>query len=215
MLEIREPQSMLESIQSIDKGVATLVAACIAALVSTIGLFISYSLSRGQEKLKDRLELKRSIDKESREFKLKQLTEFYDPIYTLLSANKDVFERIGPTSEARRSGQFNDEETAEVWQKLSTEVIVPNNLKVSEIIQKRLHLLADSDCEAVYLEFVTHAQAYKVFKENAYEAYKLFPYPSAVFDAVVAKRRNIKKDIFKTYELKIGWFKRCLSSTRS
>ena len=141
---------MIESIQAIDRGVATLIAACLAAIFSTVGLFISYSLSRGQEKLKNRLEHRRGIDKESRQFKLKQLTEFYDPIYTLLSANQEVFERIGPTSEARRSEQFNDEETAEVWQKLSIEVIVPNNLKVSEIIQQKLHLLADSDCDSVY-----------------------------------------------------------------
>lgn len=206
---------MIEAIQSIDKGVATLVAACIASVASVVGLFISYSLSKNQEKLKDRLELKRSIDKESREFKLKQLTEFYDPIYTLLSANRDVFERIGPTSEARRCGQFNDEETAEVWQKLSTEVVVPNNLKASEIIRQKLHLLADSDSDAAYLDFVTHAQAYKVFKDKAYEAYRLFPYPASAFDSVTNERNKIKNDIFKSYELKIGWFKRWLSLIRS
>ncbi len=203
---------MLESLKSLDNGLVTLIAACIAAIASIIGLFISYSLSRNQEKLKNRLELKRSIYKESRDFKLKQLTEFYDPIYTLLSANKDVFERIGPISDARGGGQFNDEETAEVWQKLSIEVVVPNNLRVAEIIQQKLHLLADSDSDSVYLEFVTHAQAYKVFKEKAYEAYKLFPYPTALFDAVVAERQTIKSDIFKSYELKIGWFKKWLSS---
>ena len=33
-----------------------------------------------------------------------------------------------------------------------------------------------------------------------------------VFDSVVAERTKIKNDIFKNYELKIGWFKKWLSS---
>lgn len=197
----------------IDKGFATLLASSVAASASIIGLFVSASLSRKQENLKHKLETKRSINKESREFKLNQLTEFYDPIYTLLSANKDVFERIGPTSPARKEEQFNNEETAEVWEKLSTEVILPNNVKVVEIIQKKLHLLSDSDDDEVYLEFVTHAQAYRVFKEKTYEAYVLFPYPSKIYTTVVREREKIKNDIFKNYELKLGWFKKWLCST--
>lgn len=198
----------------IDKGLATLLASLIAAFASLFGLFFAAVLAKRQESLKDKLESKRSINKESREFKLNQLTEFYDPIYTLLSANKEVFERIGPSSPARKEEKFNIAETAEVWEKLSVEVIVPNNIKVAEIIQKKLHLLSDSDNDAVYLEFVTHAQAYKVFKEKAYEAYRLFPYPSDVYTAVVKERIAIKDDIFKSYKLKIGWFKKWLSSMR-
>lgn len=206
---------MIDAIQSIDKGVATLVAASIASIASIFGLFLSYSLSRKQEKLKDRLESNRSVDKESREFKLKQLTEFYDPVYSLLSANKYIFEKIGPTSDVRTGEDYNNEETAEVWKKLSIEVIVPNNLKVAEIIQSKLHLLTDSDSDDVYLEFVTHAQAYKVFKERAYEAYQLFPYPKSIYSVVTRERNGIKEDIFKRYDLKTGWFKKWLSSMRS
>lgn len=197
-----------------DRAVATLIAACIAASASLIGLFISYSLNRNQERLKDRLESKRTIDKESREFKLRQLTEFYDPIYALLSANKGVFERIGPTSCARESGRFNDEETAEVWERLTREVLVPNNMRVVEIIQEKLHLLADTDNESVYLEFVTHAQAYKVFKERAYEAYRLFGYPKEIYQSVASERTKIKIAIYKKYELEKGIFGKWLSFIR-
>ncbi|MEK8015615.1 MAG: hypothetical protein VSS75_002025 [Candidatus Parabeggiatoa sp.] len=58
---------MIEAITTIDKGVATLVAAIIAATASIIGLFINYSLSRKQEKLKNKLEIKSNIDKRQSE----------------------------------------------------------------------------------------------------------------------------------------------------
>lgn len=191
--------SLSAVLSSLDKGWATLIAAALAAAVSIVSLIVSVLSSRAQARLASRLTESTNISKEAREYKLKQLTSFYDPVYTLLSANKAIFERIGPTSAARINGTFNDEETAEVWRKLSEEVVVPNNLRICEIIQGQLHYLTPNDDESIYLEFLTHAHAYKVFKQEAYEAYKLFPFPKAVYDVVKQSRADLKSSLTRVY----------------
>ena len=194
--------NLAEILQSLDKGWATLIAASLAAIVSIASLLISIWSSRAQARLSGRITDWTNVSKEGREYKLKQLTFFYDPIYTLLSANKSIFERIGPASAARQEGQFNDEETAEVWAKLSAEVIVPNNIKVCGIIEKNLHFMSAADDENMYLEFVTHAHAYKVFGQGAYEAYKLFPFPKEFFFVVKRARTQVRSNLASTYSSK-------------
>jgi len=186
-------------LQSFDKGWATLFAASLAALVSLLSLSISIWSSRAQARLASRLTDWTNVSKEGRDYKLKQLTSFYDPIYTLLAANKRIFERIGPTSVTRKEQKFNDAETAEVWAKLSAEVIVPNNIRICEIIEANLHFMSDADDEMLYLEFVTHAHAYKVFKKGAYEAYRLFPFPRDIFNAVQRARTEVRSSLFAIY----------------
>ncbi len=119
-----------------------------------------------------------------------------------MTANKNIFERIGPVSSARHSNNFDDEETAAVWSELSKTVIVPNNMRVCEIIQKKFHLRDNSDEEGIYLEFVTHSHAYKVFKDNTYEAYKLFPYPKEVLGVAQKTRDNLRKKLQLSYPQK-------------
>lgn len=197
------PLTLTEIFQSMDKGWATLIAASLAAVVSFASLLISILSSRSLARLAGRMTDWANVSKEGREYKLKQLTCFYDPIYTLLAANKSIFERIGPTSAARRAGQFNDEETAEVWAKLSAEVVVPNNIKVCEIIEKNLHFMSDVDDESMYLEFVIHAHAYKVFGQSAYEAYKLFSFPQELFSLVQEARAQVRSSLASTYSSKV------------
>lgn len=196
------PPSLNALLQSLDKGWATLIAATLAAVVSLVSLGISIWSSRAQARLTGRLTDWTNVSKEGRDYKLKQLTSFYDPIYTLLAANKNIFERIGPTSPTRLEQKFNDEETAEVWGKLSVQVIVPNNARVCEIIETNLHFISDADDEALYLEFVTHAHAYKVFKQGAYEAYRLFPFPKELFASVQTARSAVRSSLAAIYTSK-------------
>lgn len=193
------PLSISALLHSLDKGWATLIAAFVAALVSLISLGISIWSSRSQARLAGRLTDWANVSKEGREYKLKQLTSLYDPVFTLLAANKNIFERIGPTSQMRIGQKFDDEETSEVWTKLSAEVIVPNNVRVCEIIQSNLHFISDADDESLYLEFITHAHAYKVFKERAYEAYELFPFPKGLFSSVMTARSTLRSSLNSIY----------------
>ena len=197
------PVDLNALLQSLDKGWATLIAASLAALISLLSLLISIWSSRTQARLVGRLTDWTNVTKEGRDYKLKQLTSFYDRIYTLLAANKRIFERIGPTSATRKEEKFNDAETAEVWARLSAEVIVPNNTSICEIIETNLHFMSDTDDEALYLEFVTHAHAYKVFKQDAYEAYRLFPFPKELYSAVQRARAEVRSSLAAMYASKV------------
>ncbi|HLO17760.1 MAG TPA: hypothetical protein VK206_23220 [Anaerolineales bacterium] len=141
------------------------------------------------------------IEQEKRNLLYSQLSEFYDPIFSLLSVNKRIFERIGPNSQARWDRTFPEEETAEVWNKLVERVITPNNLRVCEIIQTKLHLLSPDDTIEPYMEFITHAYAYQVFREKPYESYTLFQFPRTFFDHVENKRNVLRQRIEKVLSL--------------
>lgn len=188
----------------IERGYATFLAACIAALVSLMGLAITVWSVRAKAKIEATFADQINRKKEEREYLLKQLTNFYDPVYCLLEANRDIFERIGPKSEARMSGNFDDAETAEVWRELSENVIQANNLRLCTVIEENLHFISSDDDEAAYLQFLTHAHAYKVFGSKPFEAYRLFTFPEQLNGAVSSARARVKKRLMATYAGKKG-----------
>ncbi len=186
---------------TLDKGGATLIAAVIAACISSVSLVVTLFSARAQARLVSDLTDTITVNKEARDYKLKQLTLFYDPIYTLLAANKNIFDRIGPGSTVRDNPKFHAEETAEVWKKLSADVIIPNNMRICEIISGNLHFISDSDTEDLYLEFLTHAHAYKTFKDSAYEAYTLFQCPKNFFKKVKDARNDVRFSLQNLYSI--------------
>lgn len=185
----------------IDQGFAAVTAALIAAIIAIVNLIVSIRTERERVRLESRLNLVVGIEQEKRNLVYSQLSEFYDPIFSLLSVNRRIFERIGPNSEARRDRSFSEEEVAEVWNKLVERVIAPNNLKVGEIIQTKLHLLAPDDEIEPYMEFITHAYAYQVFREKPYEAYSLFQFPTTFLDHVESQRNILRQRIEKLLKL--------------
>lgn len=187
---------------TIDSGFAALISAIIAAVVAIISLVVSIRTERERVHLESRLNLVLGVEQEKRNLLYSQLSDFYDPIYSLLSINKRIFERIGPNSQARWDRTFPEQETAEVWNKLVDSVVTPNNLRVCEIIQTKLHLLSPDDKVEPYMEFITHAYAYQVFREKPYESYALFQFPKSFFDHVEGKRNILRQRIEKILSLK-------------
>lgn len=184
-----------------DPATAALVAALIAAIVAIINLVVSLVASRQRAKLEAYLETNKEISQEKRNFILKQLSEFYDPLFTLLSVNSQTFEKIGPGSKARKKEIYPNTETAEVWSKLVNTVILPNNKKACEIIEKNLHLITSTDDIKTYIEFATHAYAYDIFRKDAYEAYRLFAYPKGILEHIKIKRKTVQDEIHTTLKI--------------
>lgn len=181
----------------VDESIATLITAAIAAVVAIISLIVSIRTERERTKLESGLGIAQEIEQEKRRLLYAQLSEFYDPILALLSVNKSIFERIGPDSDARWDRSHPQEETATVWKELIAEVIDPNNLRICEIVEKKLHLIAPDDSIEPYLEFSTHAHAYRVFKEQPYEAYRLFRFPRGFLQHVEVQRNNLRQQMEK------------------
>lgn len=189
----------------IDSGIATLissfVAAVIAAVVSIISLIVLVRAEKERVRNESRLNLVIGVEQEKRNLFYSQLSEFYDPIFSLLSVNKQIFERIGPNSQARWDEKNLEQETSEVWNKLVERVIIPNNLKVCGIIQTKLHLLSSNDSIEPYMEFITHAYAYQVFREKPYESYALFGLPKTFYQHVEDNRNSLRQRIEKILKL--------------
>lgn len=186
---------------TVDSGIAALVSAIIAAIVAVVSLYVSIKTEQERIHLEARLNLVIGIEQEKRSLAYAQLSEFYDPIFSLLSVNRRIFERIGPNSQTRWDRTFSEQETAEVWNKLVERVITPNNLKICEIIQTKLHLLSPDDKIEPYMEFITHAYAYQVFREKPYESYTLFQFPRTFFDHIESKRNFLRQRIQKLLNL--------------
>jgi hypothetical protein len=178
-----------------DQGTATLIAAGISAVFSLFCLILTIVADQGRIRLEAKLGLGKDIAQEKRDFLYTQLSEFYDPIFALLSANHRIFEKIGPNADVRQAQAYSESETGGVWSELVRTVILPNNSRVCSIIETKLHLLATDDSIDPYMEFVTHAYAYKVFWKEPYEAYKLFQFPQAFTEHVQSHREILKKQV--------------------
>jgi hypothetical protein len=184
----------------VDVGVAALVAAGFSALVALVSLVVSIRTERERVYIGSELSTLRALEEEKRNLLYTQLTEFYDPIYALLSVNESIFDRIGPNSDVRYNQSYPIEETAAVWNELVQTVIVPNNIRICEIIETRLHLIALDDTVEPYLQFTTHAHAYKVFQNQPYESYELFQFPAGFPDHIYKHRQKLRKRIESLFD---------------
>lgn len=104
-----------------------------------------------------------------------QLSEFYDPLNALASANYDMFEALGPKTFP--SDPYKGEEAADLWNEVVSEVILPNNRAIVEIIKAKSHLIDSTDSLKHYFYYVKHAQSYMLFRRQANSLHEKFPYP--------------------------------------
>lgn len=179
---------------SISTQAATLIAAAIAAVASLLTLVVSEVGRRAQIRLEHNLKGLAEGKKRSLESLEERLREFYEPVAAVLDTNRRVFERIGPTSPARSSEDYDDEELASTWKRLVENVILPNNQRICGIIETRSHLIARDDSAVLYQEFLAHAYSYKTFRQEPTSAHRLFPFPSELVDRVDAIRDALRRE---------------------
>ncbi len=152
---------------TIDQGIAALIAALIVASVGAvaalINLFLSLKAQRENMHLETYLKMTQEVGQEKRNLFHQQLSEFYDPIFTLLSVNQTIFERIGPESNARLNPLNSEDEVKNLWRELRQNVIIPNNMRICQIVESKLHLLSPDDMVNPYFSFTTHAYSFKAY----------------------------------------------------
>lgn len=123
----------------------------------------------------------------------KQFSEFYDPLFVLLSINKNIFTKFGPYA---RKGESNllESEHLRIWNSLLDSVINKNNEKILHIIEKNLHFVDKNDKIDHYLDLSTHIIAYKEFQQQPFEGYKEnFSFPRDIINIIANQREDIKK----------------------
>lgn len=131
--------------------------------------------------------LKRDITLTSIKFDKERLELFYDPIYTTLSTNEDIFDSFGPRTFPDNEDLLN--EASIIWNKMVENIILPNNKLISEVIISKSHLIVQEDNLYNYLNFLKHAKSYEHFIKYPNSLHKGFKY-SVDFKKDVKLRRE-------------------------
>ncbi|MNJ25152.1 hypothetical protein D3C77_195890 [compost metagenome] len=122
-----------------------------------------------------------------------QLSEFYDPLNTLVSANFDMFESLGPKTFP--PDYYKGEEAADLWGEVVNEVILPNNEAIIDIIKSKSHLIDSTDNLNQYFYYVKHAQSYMLFRKQANSLHEKFPYPKDFLGHIQSVRAVVLKKL--------------------
>jgi hypothetical protein len=123
------------------------------------------------------------------ELQHRRLHEFYDPIYSLLLINARTFAEVGPPSfpddHERR------EAAAKIWNKIRSEVIIPNNQSIREILTRKPYLIANNDNITEYMALLHHISMYNVFQDTPSEIYSKFQFPKGTLRHVERYREEL------------------------
>lgn len=121
------------------------------------------------------------------------LREFYNPVFTLLSINKYVFQNFGPHT-------FPSEEIArqvagETWTELKTRVILPNNRELADTLRRMSHHICMADDIKHYLELANHLACYEIFVDMPTEQYAKFRFPNSIEEHVSTVRGALVEEL--------------------
>jgi hypothetical protein len=159
------------------------------AVTNAIAIWIALYQQKANRKSSEDFSLRSAIEK--------SLAEFYDPLIALLSENREVFAQFGP----RKIEKLDDVDAtvaAEVWSKMQSDLIVPNNEKISDIIQTKSHLVSQEDDFHPYLRLKLHIDSYAVFREVRSEVHDNFRFPNGIEERVRSQRQNQIKKLEET-----------------
>lgn len=128
-----------------------------------------------------------------------QLTEFYNPLYTLLQVNRDVFEAIGPQT-------FPDDPNrrdaaGELWEATKKSVVIPNNKKIQGVLRNKSHLISSDDGLSAYLSLINHVAMFEIFQDIPTELYARFQFPTGILEHTERQREQL---LIKLNHLKKG-----------
>lgn len=131
-----------------DWEIALTVSATI--LVAVSGYFFTYFNSRRLERRKDRLQRVNE-----------QLQEFHGPLYSLSQTSMMAWDAFRETHPNLFNGDSDSSaEDYETWRLWVSEVFMPLNLRMQEVIIQRSDLLDDAELPRCLLQLSAHVSAY-------------------------------------------------------
>jgi len=78
-----------------------------------------------------------------------------------------------------------------IWSLMVTEVILPNNKEITNIIKSYSHLMNEDDDFELYLRFMKHAASYDAFRNTPNQLHGDFAYPTDLLPNVIHHRKKI------------------------
>jgi hypothetical protein len=150
---------------------------------------------------KIRQDTKQAIKKEIIVGKIKiereRLEKFYDPIYTTLKINEEIFKAYGPETFPKDSGVL-ETEASDLWKEVTKNVILINNKKIGSVIYQYSHLIDTTDSIDKYLEYSIHSESFDHFINFPNTRHKNFKYPKDFMSHVQTKRNKVLTDLQTT-----------------
>ncbi len=170
------------TLQWYEQGNWPLVGAIVVLLITNaIALWqVIYQTNRS---LSDQLRLKKI------EFLSQQLSEFYNPIYSMMCLNKNIFGNFGPQSFPQE--EIFRQAAGKNWELLRDKVILPNNTLIVELLKNKSHLISSNDDIKEYLNLNNHLVMYEVFTEYPTEVYKKCHFPPDILLHIENKRNEL------------------------
>lgn len=159
------------------------------SLIALFVLFVTNLVVLIKIRLDSKESIKREITLTSIKLDKERLELFYNPIFTTLSTNEDIFNSFGPRTFPEDDNLRN--EASIIWQKMVKEIILPNNKLIIDTITAKSHLIDKEDDLGRYLQFLKHAQSYSQFIENPNSLHKNFKYDPIFRDKVKKYRDSI------------------------
>ena len=156
-----------------------------------------YDLSEALEKHKQELGIeatRRQLTLQSQiEFKERQLSEFYGPVYSLLK-------RIRPIDDLRNDRRLEDIET------VALQIIRESNDKIVEIILTKGHLIQGERIPESYTGFLSHVPVWHAFLDLPSDKWEVFhnieeaQYQPQFEEEVFLTTETLKRELYSLYE---------------
>jgi hypothetical protein len=130
--------------------------------------------------------------KASMDFKARQLTEFYWPIYVRLQKDNAVWDRILDQDKA-------DEILKKVAVEIETKEILPNHEQIVHTIETKIHLAQpDRKFQDALMRYVRHVAVYKAMRNvgvNDRDPISLDePWPEKLFEMVKSRTEKLQAE---------------------
>ncbi len=158
------------------------------SIIALIVLFVTNLIVLLKIRIESKEALKRDFTLSSIKLDKERLEYFYDPIFTTLSTNEDIFTNFGPKSFPENDDLRN--EASIIWNEMVKNIILPNNKVISDTITAKSHLILNTDSIDNYLNFLKHSQSYAHFIQHPNSVHKNYKYDTT-FKSKVQYQRDL------------------------
>jgi hypothetical protein len=120
-----------------------------------------------------------------------QLADFYGPLHMLAASNERAYQTAWGT---------------DVWTKVFSDVLIPNQQEMEKILVSNLHLVEENPIPESYLDFLNHVRLVRFYKDRGLD----FSY----FEKEVPYPEQFNKDIAMGYDNRRGEYLAFLGGTK-
>jgi len=127
------------------------------------------------------------------------ITNFYNPICSLLLENSKLYLNFGPET----FSNFNFDkraEAGELWESIKREALIPNLNSIRGILIQHQYFHSNSTIKMVYSDLQLHCLAFTLYNEKPNEMYNKYKFKQDWIDAIEQDREEYIRRISNEYK---------------